>query len=253
MDYVNILGNKIHHSTFSKTGSDDSGISCTTKSPSVSLQYSKQQQVKREYNSKLSKINHNESSPFPRTSCSAGFPMHSVPSISTRKPKMSSHPSIPTLPESSLIKKKQSSFIKQETSLPICRRSSNSGEMTTCSYTYAASSSSLTPNSTMTKRNKLLLPIVLQSSSCIGIQTRNIQLKTTEYDSGNQLEENNNEEYDHYPEYKRLINCLPKPVISIHRHYGQGDYEILFQQMHRIQETMPSSSIYDEFARTLPN
>jgi hypothetical protein len=159
-----------------------------------------------------------------------------------------SHLSVPIPP---VIEQKQPTFTKQETPLPPIQRSSTNSDITSRLYTYAAPSSSATPRSMILKRNTSLLPILLQSCSCIGIQPRQVEPKKIESDLEEEQEENtNDDDYYHLLDYNHLINRLPKPVISINPRYGQDDYGILFEQLDHIRETMPDSNIYDDFVRS---
>lgn len=260
------------------TDSNDSGIGSTSNPSSTCSQYSKQQQQqqqqqkpKRHNNNKTFNIYHSRvnlvpprlpsdsffyRSPYPskRKSNTLSRMPQSIPS----RQVLPSRLSIPIPPP--VIEKKQASFTKQEILLPPIQRSSTSSDITSRIYTYAASSSSATPRIMMLKRNTSLLPILLQSTPCIGIQPREIQQKKIEYDldeeqeeeeEENNHEEDDNDDDDYYYllDYNHLINRLPKPVISIVPRYGQDDYGILFEQLDHIRETMPDSNIYDDYVR----
>jgi hypothetical protein len=84
-------------------------------------------------------------------------------------------------------------------------------------------------------RNTSLLPILLTSSSCIGIQPRKTH-------SGKEISYN-------LIDYKHLISHLPKPLVPIVPRYDQGDYGILFEQLDHIRETMPNSNVYEHYTR----
>jgi hypothetical protein len=161
-------------------------------------------------------------------------------------------PSNLSIPISPVIEQKQPSFTKHEIPLPPIRSLSQSDDTTTTRrYSYAAPSSMATPRSMILKRNTSLLPILLQSSSCMGIQPREIRSKKIQEE---EQEENNNnngndDDYYHLLNYNHLINRLPKPVVSIYPRYGQDDYGILFEQLDHIRETMPDSNTYDDYAR----
>jgi coenzyme F420-reducing hydrogenase gamma subunit len=135
-----------------------------------------------------------------------------------------------------IIKKKQSNFIKQETPLPSTRRPSIIEQTTTCPYTYAASSSSAIPCSMKLNRNTSLLPILLTSSSCLGTQPR--KSHSGKCDNSNNL-----------LDYKHLITHLPKPLVSIHPRYDQGEYGYLFKQLDHIRDNMPNSNVYQNYTR----
>jgi hypothetical protein len=243
----------------SKSDSADSGIGSTSNASSTCSQYPKQQKIKRPIDNKTFNIYHSRVNP-PRLQPSASFLYRSSYS-SKRKlntpSKMSQNiiPSRLSMPIPPMIEKKQPSFTKQETLLPPIRGLSPSDDITTCLYTYAAPSSMATPRSMILKRNTSLLPILLQSSSCIGIQPREIRLKKVESDLEEEPEGNNtnnkDDDYYHLLNYNHLINRLPKPVVSIHPRYGQDDYGILFEQLDHIRETMPDSNTYDDYARVV--
>ncbi len=247
--------------TLPKSESADSGIGSTSNSSSTCSQYSKQLQLKRQSNNKTFNIYQSRVNPLPPPLPSDSFCYRS--SYSSRKKVLTSSKMSQSLPSKQLlpsrlsiptplvvVEKKQPSFTKQETPLPPIRRLSSRDDVTTRLYTYAASSSSATPPSLMLKRNTSLLPILLQSSSCIGIQRRENHPKTIDYDLEEEQEENDNDtDYYHLLDYNHLINRLPKPIISILPRYGQDDYGILFEQLDHIRERMPDSNTYDDYAR----
>ncbi|CAF1069713.1 unnamed protein product [Rotaria sordida] len=268
LDHVKISGYKMHQSIISKNDSNDSGF--TSNSSSTCSQHSKQQQQqkqkpKRRKSNKTFNIYNSRLNPPPppplstdslidRTSDESNRKSSSLSrktsNIFSKQSLLSSRSiSVPQIP--SEIKKSQSNFIKQETLLPVIRRLSNSENMATNRYTYAASTSSAIPHSRIFKRNTSLLPILLQSSPCIGHQKRDIHPKKPTHDLEEKQEENNDDDDNYYYllGYKNLINNLPKPVISIQPRYGQDDYGILFEQLAHIRERMPDSNIYDGYTR----
>ncbi|CAF2112937.1 unnamed protein product [Rotaria magnacalcarata] len=278
LDRVKISGSKMHHSTPQKKDSNDSVIISTSNSSSTCSQYSKQQpqkqKTKRKKGNKTFNILYSRLNPPPHPLPSDSLAYRTYHE-SNRKSRASSRKTQHSVSKQSpltmsilqiprLIDAKQSSFFREETQLPGIIKLTNDEELTTDRYTYAASSSSTTPHSTMLKRNTSLLPILLHSTSSIGTQSRDIRPKMPEYDieeeKGEQEQEHeettttNNDEDDSYYnllDYKTLINGLPEPVISIRPRFGQDDYGILFEQLDHIRETMPDSNIYDEYARIL--
>ena len=253
-------------STLPKSDSTDSGIGSTSNSSSTCSQYSKQQEkIKRQCNNKTFNICYSQVNPPPPPPLPSDSPIYHTTHLSKKKSNTSfkmtqnirskqpltSRLSLHIPP---LVKKKQVSFVKQETRSPIIPRLPQSGDVTTRLYTYAASSSTATPRSMMLKRNTSLLPILLQSCSCIGIQPQEDRSKKSEDDLEEEQEKNNNDDYDdndYYQllEYKHLINRLPKSIIALRPRCGQDDYGILFEQLNHIRRTMPDSNIYDEYAR----
>jgi len=257
LDRVKIAGCQMRRPAFPKTDSANSGAGSSSNLSSTCSQYSKQQQqqkIKRHNNNKIFNIYHsriNPAPPLPSDSFLCRTP-HLSKKKSNTSSKMSQNMSSKQLiPIPPVIEQKQPSFTKQETLLPPIQRSSTNSDITSRLYTYAASSSSATPRSMILKRNTSLLPILLQSCSCTGIQPRQIQPKKIESDLEEEQEENNNNDDDYYHllNYNYLINRLPKPVISIHPRHGQDDYGILFEQLDHIRETMPDSNIYEDFVR----
>lgn len=261
----------------SKSDSADSGVGSTSNASSTCSQYSKQQKLKRHnanktFNIYRSRVNalplpppppppppHSSESFFYRSSYFPKKKFHTSPKMSQSSPSRQSNIST-RLPISlpSVVENKSPTFIKQETPLPPIRQPSQHDGITTRLYTYAASTSSATPRSMMLKRNTSLLPILLQSSSCMGIQQREIHLrkqrsKLDEEQLDEEQEEfpQENDDYHHLLNYNHLINRLPKPIISIVPRYGQDDYGILFEQLDHIRETMPDSNIYDDYARII--
>ncbi|CAF3081943.1 unnamed protein product [Rotaria socialis] len=279
LERVKISGSKMHHSTPQKNDSNDSVIISTSNSSSTCSQYSKQQQQKQKtkrkkgnkaFNTLYSRLNP-PPPPHPLPSDSLAYrtshESNRKSRASSRKTQHSVSKQSPTSPLTMsilqiprLIDDKQSRFVREGTQLPGIIQLTNDEELTTDRYTYASSSSSTTPHSTMLKRNTSLLPILLHSTSSIGTQLRDIRPKMPEYDieegKGEKEHEetttSNNDEDDSYYNllnYKTLINGLPDPVISIRPRFGQDDYGILFEQLDHIRETMPDSNIYDEYAR----
>jgi hypothetical protein len=143
-------------------------------------------------------------------------------------------------PMPTIIKKKQSTFIKPETPLSRIRQPTPPEPTTTCPYTYAASTSSISPRSMKLNRKTSILPILLTSSSCIGIQPRRSHSGKTR--------DHNDQSYN-LQDYKHLVSHLPKPVIPILPRYDQDDYGILFEQLDHIRETMPNANVYENYAR----
>jgi hypothetical protein len=263
-----------------KSESTDSGLGSISNSSSTCSQYSKQHQQQKinRQNNKTFNIYQSRVNPPPpplpsdsfiyrasyssKKKSSTSFKMaQSASSKQSLQSSLTIPTSIPITPP--LVKQKQPSFIKQETLLPPIQRISDGGDSTACLYTYSASSSTAIPHSMILKRNTSLLPILLQSSSCIGIQPRESRPKKSKFDLEEEQEENNNDgdeddddveednHYYHLLDYKHLINCLPKPVISIHPRYGQDDYGVLFEQLEHIRQTMPDSNFYDDYARII--
>ena len=269
-----------------KSESTDSGLGSTSNSSSTCSQYSKQQQQKttnRRNNNKTFNIYQSRVNPAPHPLPSDSFVYRASYSLKKKSStsfkmaqsassKQSLHSSlfiptsIPVTPP--IVKQRQPSFIKQETPLPPIQRLCDGGGSAACRYTYSASSSTAIPHSMILKRNTSLLPILLQSSSCVGIQPRELRPKKSKFDLEEEPEENNNDgddddddnedddddvdnHYYHLLDYKNLINRLPKPVISIHPRYGQDDYGVLFEQLEHIRQTMPDSNFYDDYARII--
>ena len=104
---------------------------------------------------------------------------------------------------------------------------------TQCSYNYAAPSSSLSPASMKLRRNTSLLPILLTSSTCVGLQTREIPREI---------------DPDYYTllDYKRLVAHLPSPIIC---QYDDED-AVLLEQLDHIRTKMPDTNVYDDYTRT---
>ena len=173
-----------------------------------------------------------------------------LPTTSSSQRSPSRHPSL-VLTSPPVLSQKMPSFTKQETILPPISRSSYR-DTSLFDYTYAASSSSAVPPSMILNRNNSLLPILLHSSCCVGIQTgKTSSLLTSECESQQDEETivQENDNYQHLLSYKQLINGLPKPIISSNVHYGKDDYEILFDQLNHVRETMPNNNTYDDYAR----
>ena len=135
------------------------------------------------------------------------------------------------LPLGSVNKKKETTFIKTETKhLPPISSARVTNESTTIHrYTYAGSTSSSSPQSMKHTRESSLLPILLHSSSCIGIPPSGKSHETHEI-----------------VEYKNLLHLLPKPVISIN---DRGDYGNLSKQLDHIRRTMPNCHTYENYTR----
>lgn len=261
----------MHHSTLQKHDSIDSRMTSTSNSSSTCSQHSRQQQTKRKGHSKASNSIYSRQNPYSASCPSDSLTFHeshesngkSLTSSKKTQRTLSktlllSSSSIAQLPQ--LINKGQPSFIKQEILLPAIRQLPDSEELATDRYTYAASTSSASPHSTMLKRNASLLPLVLHSTSCIGVQSRAICSKMPEYDIDDDKEDqeetittsnDDDSSYYHLLDYKNLLNGLPEPVISIQPYCGQDDYGILFEQIDHIRETMPDSNVYDYYARTV--
>ncbi|UJR29137.1 hypothetical protein I4U23_010351 [Adineta vaga] len=273
LDRVKISGCQMRSSLLPKSDSTDSGVGSTSNSSSTCSQYSKQQQEqksKRQINNKTFNICHsrvNLPPPHPSPPLPSDTSMLRASHLSKKKTNTSSKmtqngrskqtlPSRLSLLIPSVVNKKQPSFTKQEIRTSHMRRLSTSADMTTRLYTYAASSSSIIPQSMMLKRNTSLLPILLHSSSCMGLQTQEIHSRKLNYrleDEQQQEKDHTNDDdddYYHLLDYKHLINRLPKSIISIRPRYGQDDYGILFDQLAHIRERMPDSNAYDEYART---
>ncbi|CAF1087398.1 unnamed protein product [Rotaria sp. Silwood1] len=276
LDHVKIFGSQLQHSTLPKGDSTDSGIGSTSNSSSTCSQYSKQQQQQKKFkpknNDKIFNIHRSRLNPPPLPLLPSNSLTYRASQLSMKtsrttfkttsnmlsKQSLSSHLQIPITEVSTVVTKSQSDSIEEECPSPVNQHLSDSEEIAARSYTYAAPTSSITPHSTMLKRKASLLPILLQSSSCIGMQTRQVRPKKNEYDLEEEPEENDEEEeeeeeeddsYYYLLDYKHLLNCLPKPVVSIRSHHGQDDYRILFEQLEHIRETMPDSNIYNEYTR----
>lgn len=140
------------------------------------------------------------------------------------------------LPVAPVIKKQQPSIIIK----PEIQPPSDTEEFTTCHYTYAASTSSTIPRSMKLNRNTSSLPILLTSSSCLGIQPHESHLKKRKENKTN---------CHNLLDYKKLLNRLSKPIISIHSQSHQDGYGILFAQLDHIRETMPNSNVYTNYTR----
>jgi hypothetical protein len=210
-----------------------------SNSSSTCSQYSKlKQKVQQQNTTKTFNIYRSRVNPsLPSDSLLHGVPLPkknlntSPKTTTTTTPKQTQPYRLPVPPT---IKKKQLSFVKQETILPLIRQPSVNEPPATCLYTYAASTSSATPRFMKLSRNTSLLPIILTSSSCMGIPPQK-----------SPSEENNDDLHD----YEQLVNDLPSPLISIHPQYGQDDYGMLFEQLDHIRETMPDSNVYDKYTR----
>jgi hypothetical protein len=229
-------------STFPQTNSATNRIINIANSSTTTPQCSKQQQQKiRQQNiNRIFNIYHNRvNSTLPLDSHIQGVPL-SKKKITTPPKTRTPIPSLKQaqsyrLPIPPIVKKKPTSnVIKQEIHLPPIREPSTIEQTTTCLYNYAASTSSATPNSMKLTRTTSILPILLTSSSCIGIQPKKNDSEKTTY---NLLD------------YKHFISHLPKPIISIIPRYDQGEYGILFNQLNHIRETMPDSNVYENFTR----
>ena len=251
----------------SKSDSADSGVGSTSNASSTCSQYSKQHKVKRHNVNKTFNIYHSRINPPPppplssdsffyRSSYLSKKKLHTSPKMSQNNPSRQSIPSSRlALPLASVLEQKSPSFTKQEILLPPIRQLSQHDGTTTRLYNYAASTSSVTPGSMILKRNTSLLPILLQSSSCMGIpQSREIHSKPIRSNAEEEDEEDlpqENDDYYHLLNYNHLINRLPKPIITIVPRYGQDDYGILFEQLDHIRQTMPDSNTYDDYARII--
>ncbi|CAF2736582.1 unnamed protein product [Rotaria sp. Silwood2] len=244
-DRVKVSGCQMRPSTFPQSNSIDRTVINTNNSSNTSSQNSKpQQKIKEKVHSKTFSICRSRI----HASLSSDSVMHGT--ISSKKkpntpPRITSNTNLKQtqpyrLPMPLVMKKKESSFIKQGTPLPPIRRPSITEQATTCSYNYAASTSSATPRSMKINRNRSLLPILLTSVSCIGTQPQ---------ENHDETQENNDDDYYNLLHYKQLINHLPKPIISIRPRYNQDDYGILFEQIDHIRETMPDSHVYDNYTR----
>lgn len=231
-------------STFPQSNLADREIN-TTNNPSNNLSsYSKQQKLRQQSSSKAFNIYRARmnacfnSDSFLNGIVPVKITPNTPPKVSQNTSARSSQPYRLSMP--SALKKKQPSFIKQETSLPSISQPPTIEQVTTCPYTYAASTSAATPQSMKLNRNRSLLPILLTSVSCVGIQQT--EKKT-------QQSPDNDDDYYKLLHYKQLINRLPQPVISIRPQYNQDDYGILLEQLDHIRETMPDAHVYDNFKR----
>jgi hypothetical protein len=213
----------------------------TSNSSSTCSQYSKQQKIKQQNNNKTFNIYRSRvNPPLPLDSLVQGTPPAKKKTITPSKtiPNTNLKQTLTyRLPMPPILKKKQASFIKQKTVLPPIQPLTIAEQATTCLYTYAASSSSATPRYMKLNRHTSLLPILLTSSSCVGIQSEETYL------------EDPNTDHRNLRDYKQLINRLPKPLVSIIPRYGQDDYGILFEQLDHIRETMPDCNVYDNYRR----
>lgn len=289
----------MRHSTIPKGDSPENGIATTSNASSTCSQYPKQhqstpplipppssqnqQQTKQQNGKKVFNIQRSRFNNSPLLLSSDSL-THHASQLSVKKPKtlckmtpnqfskqllppVRATPSPPqVLPP---IAEKQSNFIKPGVPLPPIQTLSDSEEASAAVYTYTASTTSKLPHSTMIKRNSSLLPIILQSSSCIGSHTRRAPSKKNQSESEEEQEKNieyydeidddeddddndnddGNDMYYHLLDYTHLINGLPKPVVTIRSRHGQDDYGILFEQLDHIRETMPDANIYTEYAR----
>ena len=210
-----------------------------SNSSSTCSQYSKpkqkvqQQNTTKTFNIYRSRVN----TSLPSDSLLHGVPppkkkLNTSPKTTTTTPKQTQSYRLPAPPT---IKKKQLSFVEQETILPLIRQPSITEPPATCLYTYAASTSSATPRCMKLSRNTSLLPIILTSSSCMGIPPQK-----------SPSEENNDDLHD----YEQLVNDLPSPLVSILPRYDQDNYGMLFEQLDHIRETMPDSNVYDKYTRS---
>lgn len=282
LERVKIAGCQMRPPVLPKSESTDSGLCSTSNTSSTCSQYSKQQQQQQKlkrptntnktFNIYSSRLNPPPPPPPPplllpsdslcfRSSCQSKKKLNSAIGIS---PTISSKQIFP------IEENKQPSFVKQELLLPPIQQLSDNNEPTTRPYTYATSTSASLQFSTALKRNTSLLPILLQSSLCVGVRPRETPQKKIECrlqveaeeeeeeeedddedaEERNETDENNEEDdYYHLLNYNHLISRLPKPIISIRPRYGQDEYGILFEQLDHIRETMPDTNIYDDFAR----
>lgn len=105
------------------------------------------------------------------------------------------------------------------------------------SYTYAASSSSFTPSSMKLTRNTSLLPILLTSITCVGLQSSSSNLNEDDPD------------FHHWKIYQERIEDLPQPIISTLHRQDQDDYAVILEQLDHIRTSMPDDNVYDDYSR----
>ncbi|CAF0960568.1 unnamed protein product [Adineta ricciae] len=268
LDLVQISGCRMRSSTLPKSDSTDSGLGSTSNSSSTCSQYCKQQRSQQQNHNKTVnicnyRVNHQSSHPTPPLPSDSAT-LRASPLLkknaNTSNKMTHNGRSKQTLPSRlsllipSAMNKKQPNFTKQETRISHMRQVSTSADVTTRLYTYASSSSSNIPQSLKLKRDASLLPILLHSSSCVGLQPRISRSKKPEYTLEDDQEErytnDDDDNYYHLLDYKQLINRLPKPIISNRPRYGKDDYGILFDQLAHIRDRMSDSNTYDEYART---
>lgn len=298
LDHVKIFGSNLNHVLYPKADSNESGVVSATNSSSTCSDHPKQQQQQHLQKSK-NKPKSKKLSTYPErfnrppsvllseslTYRASELSMKNsrVPQkiIQNVPPKRSVSTCLPAfipqvLPE---VPKEKASSLKRENPLPPIRQLSTCEEIEADRYTYAASTTSTVL--TMNKKNTSVLSILLESTPCVGVQTREIRSKKAEYDieenheendhvSNNNTNDNDNDNdddvddnddnddndndndddsYYHLLDYRNLINDLPKPIVSLRPRYGQDDFEILYEQLDHIRETMPSSNIYNDYAR----
>jgi hypothetical protein len=234
LDRVKISGSPMRPSTFPESQKQTTN----PREPSGC----KQQTINHIFNMYRTRVNHQS---LPPDSLIQGVPLSKqnliIPPKTTSNINVKQTPARRS-PMPIIIKKKQTTSIKQETSVSPTRRQppSTTEPTTTCPYTYAASTSSTSPTLMKLNRKTSILPILLTSSSCVGAQQRRSHSgKTREVD-------------DHsynLQDYKRLVTHLPKPVVQIAPRYDQGDYGILFEQLDHIRERMPNANVYENYAR----
>jgi len=136
----------------------------------------------------------------------------------------------PTVPAMIPVKK-QPTFVKTEPILPIVKE-----RTATNVYTFAASTSSAMPQSMQSNRKTSLLPILLNSSSCVGIQP-------------NKTHSESQQPTYTLVDYKNLTHHLPEPIVSMPKDYTEDDYQILFNQLDHIRERMPDTQVYEDYTR----
>lgn len=243
--------------TLVKSESMNSPTNCPSNSSSTCSQYSKvplKVKIPKSNETPTGQNNFSSLTPIFRAASSKKKLAQATKLISTTSSSQRSPSRRPSLliPSPPVLSEKVPSFTKQEIILPPISRVGEDADATPFDYTYAASSSSTVPPSMIINRNNSLLPILLHSTCCIGLQPgKSSSLMTSECES--QLDEetlvNENDNYYHLLSYKQLINRLPTPIISNELQYGKDDYEVLFDQLNHVRETMPNSSTYDDYVR----
>ncbi|CAF0942878.1 unnamed protein product [Rotaria sordida] len=253
-DRTKISGSPLRPSTFPQSNSIERTNVTRNNSLNTSPQNSKQQQkTKQKVHSKTFSICRSQihgtlsSDSIEHRTVSSKKKSNTPPKITSNTDLKQTQPYRLSMPP--VLKKKESSFIKQEILLPPIRRSSIIEQTTTRPYNYAASTSSATPSSMKINRNQSLLPILLTSVSCIGIQPQENHYETHEENDDDDDDDDDDGDYYNLLHYKQLINHLPKPIISIRPRYNQDDYGILFEQLDHIRERMPDSHVYDNYTR----
>lgn len=148
--------------------------------------------------------------------------------------------------------------VKQENILPPIRSVTNHEISASSNYTYAAPSSSILPSSMITPRDESVLPILLYSTCCIGSPAQKSSRQTEENSDtpDDEIEPRRRDEqidsdYHYLREYQRLVDRLPSPIIPFDQFHQNDDFQILFEQLNHVRKTMPTATVYKNFARNV--